>query len=131
MLLYLGCFNISDQATKLDQNDDIEAYLVTFERAMAASEIPVGRYKVCVDFRRLNSLTALDAYPMPCIEELIDNLGGTTYLTTLDLAWGYWQVPMAENAKENAREKTAFVTPHSLFQFEVMPSGLNRAQATF
>ena len=80
-----------------------------------------------MDFRRLNSLTALDAYPMPRIEELIDKLGGATYLTTLDLAWGYWQVPMAENAKQ----KTAFVTGHGLFQFEVMPFRLNGAPATF
>ena len=86
-----------------------------------------GTTRLCVDFRRLNSLTALDAYPMPRIEELIDKLGGATYLTTLDLAQGYWQVPMAENAKE----KTAFVTPHGLFQFEVMPFGLNGALATF
>ena len=80
-----------------------------------------------MDFRRLNSLTALDAYPMPRIEELIDKLGGATYLTMLELARGYWQVPMAENAKE----KTAFVTPHGLFQFEIMPFGLNGAPDTF
>ena len=86
-----------------------------------------GMTRLCVDFQRLNSLTALDTYPMPHIEELIDKLGGATYLTTLDLARGYWQVPIAENAKE----KTAFVTPHGLFQFEVMPFGLNGAPATF
>ena len=42
-----------------------------------------------VDYRKLNSLTALDAYPIPHIEEFIDKLGGDTYLTTLDLALGY------------------------------------------
>ena len=86
-----------------------------------------GMTRLFVDFRRLNSLTALDAYPMPCIVELIDKMGGATYLTTLDLARGYWQVPITENAKE----KTALVTPHGLFHFEVMPFGLNGAPATF
>ena len=65
---------------------------------------------------------------MPRIEELIDKLGGgATYLTMLNLARGYWQVPMAENAKEN----TAFIMLHGLFQFEVMPFRLNGAPATF
>ena len=86
-----------------------------------------GATQLCVDYQRLNSLTVLDAYPMPCIEQLIDRLGGATYLTILDLARGYWQVPMSENAEE----KTAFVRPHGLFQFEIMPFELNGAQATF
>ena len=64
---------------------------------------------------------------MPRIEELIDRLGGAQYLTTIDLARGYWQVPMADKAKE----LTAFVTPYGLFQFKVMPFGLNGAPATF
>ena len=75
--------------------------------------------RLCVDYQRLNSLTALNAYPKPCIEELINKLGGTIYLTTLDLAWGYWLAPMAKNANK----KMTFITPHSLFRFEVMPFG--------
>ena len=68
-----------------------------------------------------------DAYPMPRIEELIDRLGGAQHLTTIDLARGYWKVPMADKAKE----LTAFGMPYGLFQFKVMPFGLNGAPATF
>ena len=48
-------------------------------------------------------------------------------ITTLDFASGYWQIPMAEGA----REKTAFATPFGLFEFTVMPFGLHSAPATF
>ena len=86
-----------------------------------------GSLRFCIDYRRLNEKTDLDAYPMPRIEELIDGLGGAQYLTTIDLARGYWQVPMADKAKE----LTVFVTPYGLFQFKVMPFGLNGAPAMF
>jgi len=58
---------------------------------------------------------------------LIDKLGSARYVTTLDLSRGYWQVPVAEES----RPLTAFVTPYGLYQFRVMPVGLNGAPATF
>ena len=64
---------------------------------------------------------------MPQIEELLDQIGNATFITTLDLAKGYWQVPM--NPED--REKTAFVSPKGLYQFTVMPFGLSEAPATF
>ena len=82
---------------------------------------------MCVDFRRLNSVTPADAYPMPRADELIDRIAKTKYITTLDLSKGYWQVPM----KEEDKVKTAFTTPSGLFQFTVMPFGLSGAPATF
>ena len=86
-----------------------------------------GNIRLCIDYRRLNSTTPFDAYPMPRTDELIDRLGGAKYITTLDLAKGYWQVPM----KEEDKAKTAFTTPNGLFQFKVMPFGLSGAPATF
>ena len=64
---------------------------------------------------------------MPRIDELIDQLGQAKYATTLDLTRGYWQVPVAVEA----REKTACVTPFGLYRFRVMPFGLQGAPATF
>ena len=64
---------------------------------------------------------------MPRIDQLIDRLGQAKYVMTLDLTRGYWQVPVAENA----RVKTAFVTPFGLYQFRVIPFGLQGAPATF
>ncbi len=86
-----------------------------------------GKIRICVDYRKLNANTPMDAYPMPRVDELIDRLGKATYITTLDLARGYWQVPVSEKD----RLKTAFITPKGLFQFRVMPFGLNGAPATF
>ena len=86
-----------------------------------------GSMRLCVDFRRLNAVTQMDAYPMPRVDELIDKLGSACYITTLDLSRGYWQVPVPEES----RPLTAFVTPFGQYQFRVMPFGLSGAPATF
>ena len=64
---------------------------------------------------------------MPRIDDLIDHLGKAQYLITLDLTRGYWQVPVAPDV----HHKTAFVAPFGLYQFTVMPFGLQGAPATF
>ena len=86
-----------------------------------------GTLCLCVDYRRLHAVSRVDAYPMPRIDDLIDQLGKAKYITTLDLTRGYWQVPV----EEGSRAKTAFTTPSGLYQFSVMPFGLNGAPATF
>ena len=86
-----------------------------------------GDVRFCVDYRKLNQVARFDAYPMPRIEELIDTIGPAEVISTLDLAKGYWQIPMGEES----REKTAFTTPFGLYEFEVMPFGLHSAPATF
>ena len=86
-----------------------------------------GLFRFCVDYRKLNSVSRVDAYPMPRMDELIDNLGQAQFVTTLDLTRGYWQVPMSEES----RAKTAFTTGFGLYQFRVMPFGLQGAPATF
>ena len=86
-----------------------------------------GSLRICVDYRRLNAVTKLDAYHLPRIDDLLDQLGSAKYFTTLDLAAGYWQISVAESPIE----KTAFTTPHGLFEFRVMPFGLTNAPAVF
>eukprot|EP00731_Ephydatia_muelleri_P002480 Em0001g2480a len=82
-----------------------------------------GSLRLCVDYRRLNSLSEADAYPMPRIDEMLEQLGTARFISTLDLTRGYWQVPVAKEA----RHKTAFVTPFGLYHFNVMPFGLQGA----
>eukprot|EP00731_Ephydatia_muelleri_P016412 Em0009g836a len=86
-----------------------------------------GALRICVDFRRLNAISKYDAYPMQRIDELVDKLGKARFVTTVDLTKGYWQVPIAEEDKP----KTAFTTPFGLFQFTVMPFGLQGTPSTF
>jgi len=64
---------------------------------------------------------------MPWIEEIFEKIGSAAVISTLDLAKGYWQIPMSAKS----REKTAFITPFGLFEFTVMPFGLHNAPATF
>ncbi|CAM5149577.1 unnamed protein product, partial [Natator depressus] len=88
---------------------------------------PDGTMRFCNDFRRLNEISQFDAYPIPCIDELVDRLGSARFLTTLDLTKGYWQIPLTKEAKE----KTAFSKLDGLFQYTVVPFGLHGAPATF
>lgn len=85
------------------------------------------KYRVCVDFRRLNEVTIGDAFPLPNIVDILDQLGRSKYYSTLDLAQGYHQVPM--NASD--REKTAFSTDRGHYEFLRMPFGLKGAPGTF
>ena len=66
-----------------------------------------GSQHMCVDYRKLNVITIGDPYPLPHIEELINGIGASKFITTLDLTKGYYQVPVAPEHKE----KTAFITP--------------------
>jgi transposase InsO family protein len=86
-----------------------------------------GTKRFCVDFRTLNDNTIKDTYPLPNVEDMIERFKGCIYFTQLDLASGYWGIPM----HPDDMEKTAFVAPKGKFEFVVMPYGLVNAQATF
>jgi len=64
---------------------------------------------------------------MPRIEEIFEKIGSLVFFSALDLAKGYWQIPMAAGSKE----KTAFATPFGLYVFDVLPFGLHSTPATF
>jgi hypothetical protein len=85
------------------------------------------KWRICIDFRKLNELTIGDSYPLSNIQDILDKLGRARYFTALDCASGYLQVPIA---KED-RHKTAFSTANGHFEFKRMPFGLKSAPSTF
>ena len=86
-----------------------------------------GDKRFCIDFRKINQMTIMDAHPLPRIDDLLERFRMAKWFTTIDLESGYWQIEM----KEEDKEKTAFICSQGLFEYNVMPFGLKNAPRTF
>ena len=88
---------------------------------------PTGAKRLCIDYRQLNKRTIKDSFPLPRIDETIDELAGSKFRSTVDLYNGFWQIEIAEEDKH----KTAFTSPLGHFEWNRLPFGLNHSPATF
>lgn len=88
---------------------------------------PDGTYRFCTDYRKLNSITKPDSYPLPRMEDCVDRVGTAKYVSKFDLLKGYYQVPLSARAQE----VSSFIVPSGLYSYTVMSFGLRNAPATF
>lgn len=86
-----------------------------------------GSFRFCTDYRKVNAVTKPDSFPLPRIEDCIDQVGNANFVSKFDQLKGYWQVPLTERA----REISAFIIPSGLFSYNVMSFGLRNAPTTF
>jgi hypothetical protein len=86
-----------------------------------------GKWRVCVDYRALNKATQKDHFPLPFIDQVLDNLAGKKFFSFLDGFSGYNQIKIAPQDQD----KTTFTIPWGTFSYKVLPFGLCNAPATF
>eukprot|EP00171_Calliarthron_tuberculosum_P023404 IDg23404t1 len=107
--------------------DVIEAATSEWASPIVIVPKPDGKWRFCVDYRRLNAISLKDSYLLPRMDECIDSLGDAKFFSTLDCNWGFWQIPI----REEDRDKTTFTCHSGTFRFKKMPFGLTNAPATF
>jgi hypothetical protein len=113
-------------------NDMLQQGLIQKSTSAFASPVLLVKkkdqsWRFCVDYRQLNAITVKGKYPVPIIEELLDELSGAAYFSSLDLQAGFHQIRM----KAGDEFKTAFQTHFGQFEFRVMSFGLTGAPGTF
>lgn len=110
----------------------LDAKIIRPSTSTFASPITValkedGSLRLCTDYRALNQQTELFPYPMPRIDDVINETGGCSVFSRIDLSKGFWQVPLTEESKKY----TAFTTPYGLYEYNRLPFGWKNSPAWF
>ena len=118
---------LQDEVKYLLENDFIEPSQSNYSSPCILVPKSNGTYRMCTDYRKVNSVTKTDSFPIPRSDDCIDKVGNSKYVTKFDLLKGFWQVPLTDRAKE----VSAFATPNGLYQYRVMPFGMKNSPAMF
>ena len=108
---YFGHQTIQSEIAKMLKLGIIEKSFGPWASPVVLVGKPNGTWRFCVDYRKLNSVTKKDVYPLSRINDILDSLDGSSDFSTIDLFSGYWQIAMAPEDKE----KTAFIIKFRTF----------------
>nr|GEX69879.1 reverse transcriptase domain-containing protein [Tanacetum cinerariifolium] len=113
---------------KIIMEEDFEPAVQHQRRVNPKSMMPSRtRWRVCIDYRKLNEATRKDHFPLPFMDQMLERLAGNQYYCFLDGFFGYFQIPI--DLKD--QEKTTFTCPYGMFAYRRMPFGLCNAPGTF
>ncbi|XP_039309912.1 uncharacterized protein K02A2.6-like [Solenopsis invicta] len=119
---------IREEVNKMLEAGIIEPSFSEWSNPIVMVKKAMGKYRFCLDFQKINSISKKDAYPLPNMNGILDKLRPAQYISTIDLSQAYFQIPLAKES----REITAFSVPgKGLYHFTRMPYGLTGASATF
>lgn len=118
---------VREKIDDLLENGVIQESTSEFASPIIIVRKKTGDYRLCVDYRKLNSATIKDKYPLPIIEDQVEKLSGKKFFTSLDLSQGFYQIPMSKESVP----KTGFVTPEGHYEFLRMPFGLANSPCVF
>lgn len=118
---------LRDEISALLENDIIEESTSEYASPVVLVPKRTGGFRMCVDYRMLNSVVQKEYFPTNLVEEEIHSLSGKRVFTLLDMMSGYLQIGVAESS----RKYTAFVTPDGQYQYKRVPFGLSNAVSVF
>ncbi|GJY65263.1 putative reverse transcriptase domain-containing protein [Tanacetum coccineum] len=118
---------LSEQLQELSDKDFIRPSSSPWGAPVLFVKKKDGSFRMCIDYRELNKLTVKNRYPLPRIDDLFDQLQGSSIYSKIDLRSGYHQL----RVREQDIPKTAFRTRYGHYEFQVMPFGLTNAPAVF
>lgn len=122
---------INKQVNKLLENNLIEPSLSPYNSPIILvpkkSTNNEKKWRLCIDYRKVNAKLVPDKFPLPRIDVILDGLGNAKYFSTLDLFAGFHQIPL----EKSSREITSFSTENGIYQWKVLPFGLNIAPNSF
>ena len=117
------------QIEEMLKNDIIENSNSEWHAPVVLVRKKNNEWRFCIDYRRLNAVTKTKVFPLPRMEDMFQAVGESKpqFLTILDLASGFWQIPL----DKQSREKTAFITEGGLYHFKRLPYGMKNSSSTF